>query len=107
VLERAGIVSLFDVIFDGRDLEAENLPGKPRPDAFLRVAARLGVGPEQTTLIEDAVSGIAAGRAGNFGLVVGVDRGAGRDALRKAGADVVVADLAELDAVRPAGRGKG
>jgi beta-phosphoglucomutase family hydrolase len=98
VLERAGIAALFDVIFDGRDLETEHLPGKPHPDAFLRAAKRLGVAPKHAALVEDAVSGVAAGRAGKFGLVIGVDRGAGREALCKAGADVVAGDLAELDA---------
>ena len=98
VLERAGITDLFDVIFDGRDLEAENLPGKPHPDAFLRAAERLGVTAAESAVVEDAVSGVAAGRAGAFGLVIGVDRGAGREALLAAGADVVVTDLAELDA---------
>jgi alpha,alpha-trehalase len=96
VLERAGITDLFDVIFDGTDLEREGLTGKPRPDAFLGATERLGVRPQEAAIVEDAVSGVAAGRAGDFGLVIGVDRGAGRDALHEAGADVVVADLAEL-----------
>jgi trehalose 6-phosphate phosphatase len=104
VLERAGITDLFDVIFDGRDLEAENLPGKPRPDAFLRAAERLGVAPAASAVVEDAVSGVAAGKAAGFRLVIGVDRGAGREALLAAGADVVVADLAELDAALAARR---
>jgi beta-phosphoglucomutase-like phosphatase (HAD superfamily) len=106
VLERAGIVSLFDVIFDGRDLAAEHLPGKPCPDAFLGAAERLGVVPGAAALVEDAAAGVAAGRAGKFALVIGVDRCAGRDALRQAGADVVVADLAELGAAVAAERGK-
>jgi alpha,alpha-trehalase len=97
ILERAGVIELFDVIFDGRDLEREGLAGKPRPDAFLRAAARLGVAPARSAVVEDAVSGVAAGKAGGFGLVIGVDRGAGRAALLAAGADVVVADLAELE----------
>jgi beta-phosphoglucomutase family hydrolase len=97
ILERAGIIHLFDVIFDGRDLEREGLAGKPRPDAFLRAAARLGVSPDTSAVVEDATSGVAAGRAGGFGLVIGVDRGAGRKALLAAGADVVVADLAEVE----------
>jgi beta-phosphoglucomutase family hydrolase len=97
ILERAGIMHLFDVIFDGRDLERERLAGKPRPDAFLHAAARLGVVPARSAVVEDATSGVAAGRAGGFGLVIGVDRGAGREALLAAGADVVVADLAEVE----------
>lgn len=103
VLERAGLVERFDVIFDGRDLEREGLPGKPRPDAFLRAAARLGVAPAAAAVVEDAVSGVEAGRAGGFRLVIGVDRGAGRDALLHAGADLVVDDLAELPLPSAAG----
>jgi trehalose 6-phosphate phosphatase len=106
ILERAGIIDLFDVIFDGRDLEREGLPGKPRPDAFLRAAARLDASPARSAVVEDALSGVAAGKAGGFGLVIGVDRGAGREALRTAGADVVVTDLAELEpALAAAGSG--
>ena len=106
VLARADIIDLFDQIFDGRDLEGENLPGKPRPDAFLSTAERLGVAPPKAAVVEDALSGVAAGKAGAFGLVIGVDRGAGREALLAAGADVVVADLAELDAALAPRRGK-
>lgn len=97
ILARAGIIELFDRIFDGRDLEREGLAGKPHPDAFLRAAERLGAAPARSAVVEDALSGVAAGRAGGFGLVIGVDRGAGREALLAAGADVVVADLAELE----------
>jgi trehalose 6-phosphate phosphatase len=96
VLGQAGLTELFDVVFDGRDLEREHLAGKPHPDAYLRAAARLGVAPAEAAVVEDAVPGVAAGRAGNFGLVIGVDRGVGRAALAAAGADVVVGDLAEL-----------
>ena len=75
---------------------ARNLPGKPAPDTFLAAAAELGVSPQRSTVVEDAISGVAAGRAGGFAVVVGVDRGAGHDALAEHGADVVVDDLAEL-----------
>lgn len=107
VLERAGISDLFEEIFDGRDLEREGLAGKPRPDAFVRATERLGVAPAASAVVEDAVSGVAAGKAGGFRLVIGVDQGAGRDALLAAGADVVVADLAELDAALAGGRSTG
>jgi beta-phosphoglucomutase family hydrolase len=106
VLERAGVIDLFDVILDGHDLETEHLTGKPCPDAFLRTAERLGVAPAKAAVVEDAVSGVAAGKAGAFGLVIGVDRGAGREALLAASADVVVADLAELDTTMAAEGGK-
>jgi beta-phosphoglucomutase family hydrolase len=96
VLERAGLLASFDLVLDGRELAELGLPGKPCPDMFTAAAARLGVVPAAAAVIEDAVAGVAAGRAGGFKLVIGVDRGAGRTALAEAGADVVVGDLAEL-----------
>ena len=96
VLEAAGLGGRFPVIVDGVVAAAEHLPGKPAPDTFWHAAALLGVPPERAVVVEDAVSGVAAGRAGGFGLVVGVDRGAGPAALTEAGADVVVQDLGEL-----------
>ena len=72
------------------------LAGKPAPDTFLEGARRLGVEPARAVVVEDAVSGVQAGRAGGFGLVIGVDRTGHPDALRDGGADLVVADLGEL-----------
>jgi beta-phosphoglucomutase-like phosphatase (HAD superfamily) len=96
VVGRAGLTSLFELIYDGNDLARDGLLGKPRPDVFLRAAARLGVRPAAAAVVEDAVAGIAAARAGGFALVIGIDRGAGRAELAAAGADLVVHDLAEL-----------
>ena len=96
VLEAAGLGGRFPVIVDGVVAAAEHLAGKPAPDTFWRAAEILGVAPDRAAVVEDAVSGVAAGRAGGFGLVVGVDRGAGPTALVEAGADVVVQDLGEL-----------
>ena len=96
VLVRVGLLDQFDVIVDGVDLQRDEIPGKPEPEAFLRAAERLGVAPRDAAVVEDAVSGVQAGRAGRFGLVIGVDRGAGREALLAAGADVVVRDMAEF-----------
>jgi len=96
VLEAAGLTPQFAVVTDGLVAATDHIPGKPAPDMFLNAADRLGVEPARAVVIEDAVSGVAAGHAGHFGLVVGVDRGAGHDALREHGADVVVDDLAEL-----------
>ncbi len=96
VLAAAGLADRFDVVVDGVRAAAEQLPGKPRPDTYVQAARDLGVPVERAVVVEDAVSGAAAGRAGGFGLVIGVDRGVGPDALRHAGADLVVADLAEL-----------
>lgn len=96
VLAAAGIADLFPVVVDGAVASADGLPGKPEPDTFLAAAERLGVTKERAVVLEDAESGVAAGRAGDFGLVVGVDRGAGEQTLRERGADVVVTDLEEL-----------
>ena len=97
VLEAAGLADRFTVVVDGNRAAAEQLPGKPAPDTYLRAAELLGVPARQAVVVEDALSGVQAGRAGEFGLVVGVDRGVGETALRTAGADLVVADLGELD----------
>jgi len=96
VLDAAGLTPLFDVIVDGIDQEREGLGGKPAPDSFLYAARVLGVAADAAAVVEDAVSGVAAGRAGAFAQVIGVDRGAGAAALTQAGADVVVDDLAAL-----------
>lgn len=97
VLTGAGVVDLFDARVDGVVAAELNLPGKPDPATFLEAARRLGVEPDRAAVIEDALSGVAAGRAGHFALVVGVARAGQFEALRAAGADVVVADLAELE----------
>ncbi len=96
VLEAAGIADLFDVRVDGLDVERHGLAGKPAPDTFLEAARRLRVQPSRTVVVEDAIVGVAAGRAGGFGNVIGVDRGGQSRALRGAGADVVVGSLAEV-----------
>lgn len=96
VLHRAGLAELFDVIIDGNDAARLGLKGKPDPDIFLAAAERLGVPPARALMVEDALSGVAAGRAGGFAIVVGVDRAGQRDALLDAGADLVVSDLDEL-----------
>lgn len=96
VLESVGIEDLFEVRVDGVVAARDGLPGKPAPDTFLAAASALGVAPDRCAVIEDAISGVQAGRAGGFGWVVGVDREGHRDALLAAGADVVVEDLAEL-----------
>jgi beta-phosphoglucomutase family hydrolase len=100
VLEAAGISDLFEARVDGVVAEREHLRGKPAPDMFLAAARMVGVEPGEAAVFEDALAGVEAGRAGTFGLVVGVDRVGQADALRAHGANVVVADLAEL--LRPA-----
>ncbi len=96
VLRAAGLDELFDVQVDGVAVRELGLAGKPAPDGFLEAARRLGVAAARAAVFEDAVAGVAAGRAGDFGQVIGVDRAAQAEALRAAGADVVVSDLAEL-----------
>ena len=96
VLEAAGIDDLFEAQVDGNVAAAEGLAGKPAPDTFLAAARKLGVAPAAAAVFEDALAGVAAGRAGGFGYVVGVDRVGQAGALREHGADVVVEDLAEL-----------
>jgi HAD superfamily hydrolase (TIGR01509 family) len=96
VLASAGIAELFDTRVDGVDILEMRLNGKPAPDCFLEGAKRLGVEAGRTAVIEDAISGVQAGKAGGFALVIGVDRKGDADALKSNGADLVVSDLAEL-----------
>lgn len=96
VLEAAGLLDRFQTVVSGTVAHDLGLPGKPAPDTFLHGAEVLGASPAKAVVLEDAVSGVRAGRAGDFGLVVGVDRGAGVQTLTEAGADLVVADLDEL-----------
>ena len=96
VLEAAGIAPLFDARVDGMDITRLGLKGKPAPDAFLEAAQRLGVEPSRAVVVEDAIAGVAAGRAGRFGCVIGVDRSGQSQALREAGADVVVTGLVQV-----------
>jgi beta-phosphoglucomutase family hydrolase len=96
VLRAAGLLDLFEEIVDGVVAEREHLRGKPAPDTFLAGARALGAEAAQGVVFEDALAGVQAGRAGEFGYVVGVDRIGQADALREHGADVVVDDLAEL-----------
>jgi beta-phosphoglucomutase family hydrolase len=96
VLTHAGMIDLFEDIVDGVVADHEHLKGKPAPDTFLAGARKVGVSPAQAAVFEDALAGVEAGRAGNFGFVIGVDRVGQADALRRHGADIVVKDLAEL-----------
>jgi beta-phosphoglucomutase family hydrolase len=96
VLEVTDLAQFVDQRVDGVTMREENIAGKPAPDSYLEGARRLGVDPSAAAVFEDALSGVEAGHAGHFGLVVGVDRVGQADALREHGADVVVTDLAEL-----------
>lgn len=96
VLDAAGLGKRFDVVVDGVVAAFEHIAGKPAPDMFLDAARKIGVDPAGAVVVEDAVSGVAAGAAGGFAVVIGVDRGAGAETLLDHGATFVVADLAEL-----------
>jgi HAD superfamily hydrolase (TIGR01509 family) len=96
VIAAGGFADLIDVRVDGVVAALEGLRGKPHPDTFLAAARRLGVEPAAAAVFEDALAGVTAGRAGNFGYVVGVDRVGHADELKAAGADNVVQDLSEL-----------
>jgi beta-phosphoglucomutase family hydrolase len=96
VLEAAGIAPLFDARVDGIDITRLALNGKPAPDAFLEAAQRIKAEPARAVVVEDAIAGVEAGRAGRFGCVIGVDHSGQSQALREAGADVVVTSLAHV-----------
>lgn len=104
VLEAAGISRLFDARVDGMDVTRLKLKGKPAPDGFLEAARRVGVEPARAVVIEDSIAGIEAGCAGLFGCVIGVDRNGHAQALRDAGADVVVTDLDQIGVAEGASR---
>ncbi len=101
-LETAGISQLFDAHIDGADISRLKIKGKPAPDIFLEAAKLVGAEPARTVVIDAAAAGIEAGRAGLFGWVIGVDRTGDAQALREAGADVVVSDLAQVRAAKEA-----
>ena len=96
VLKAADLEALFELRVDGAMVEAQHLAGKPAPDTFLIAAKLLGVEPARAVVVEDALSGIEAGLAGKFGLVVGVARRGNAEELRRHGAHLVVDDLGEL-----------
>lgn len=95
VLEAAGITNRFQAVVDGLVAIEDHLAGKPDPAMFVHAAKSLGVPPARAVVVEDASTGVASGRAGDFALVIGVDRGGNREALLAAGADFVVDDLEE------------
>ena len=93
VLERANLTSLFSVRIDGVIAIELGLEGKPAPDMFLACAQRLQVDPVDCAVVEDSVSGVAAARAGGFGLVIGIGCAEDEPTLLTHGADVVVPNL--------------
>ena len=95
ILRGANIADLFELRVDGQVAAQEGLAGKPAPDTFLYAARVLGVAPSRAVVVEDAIAGVEAGRAGGFGLVVAIDRTGETEALARAGADHVVTDLGD------------
>ena len=96
VLKAAGLDGHFRIVVDGTVAAAAGIPGKPHPATYEHAAALLELPSENCVVVEDAVSGVQAGSAGAFHSVIGVDRGAGRETLLRAGATFVVGDLDEL-----------
>jgi alpha,alpha-trehalase len=97
VLNSAGVdQALFDAIVEGNECSRLSLPGKPDPAIFLEAARRLDVSPKLAVVVEDAISGVEAGRAGGFGGIIGVDLGGNREALLEAGAQFAVEELREV-----------
>ncbi len=96
ILDSVNLADLFDVRVDGVDSEILGIPGKPAPHIFLEAARQLQVKPERAVVIEDAVSGVQAGRAGKFGLVIGIARTGEKETLLRSGAHVAVSDLSEI-----------
>ncbi|OFY52057.1 MAG: beta-phosphoglucomutase [Bacteroidetes bacterium GWF2_41_31] len=96
VLTAAGLNHFVETRVDGVVSAEMGLKGKPQPDIFLTAAKNLGVDPDKTIVVEDAVSGVQAGKNGNFGLVIGLAREENHEALRSNGADLVVSDLEEI-----------
>ncbi len=96
VLEVTGLAPLLELRMDALVARERGLKGKPAPDTFLAAAADLGGGPEDSVVFEDALAGVESGKAGGFAYVVGVDRAGQAEALKAAGADVVVRELDEL-----------
>lgn len=97
VLDAAGVRELFPVIVDGVDMAERNITGKPAPDIFQQAAGLLKVMPGAAIVIEDAQSGVEAGKAGGFALVIGIDRSGGNTGLKSSGADIVVSDLSDIE----------
>lgn len=96
ILRAAGIRELFASVVDGTALVTRGLAGKPAPDSFVAAAGDLGADVAHAAVFEDAIAGVASGKAGGFGCVVGVDRVGQAAALRAAGADLVIADFSTL-----------
>ncbi|PKD20517.1 hypothetical protein APR40_09200 [Salegentibacter salarius] len=96
IIDKAGLTSYFSVRVDGITSEEENLKGKPEPDIFLKAAEKLNVDPNNAIVVEDAISGVKAGKKGGFAMVIGIERNGKQEKLKKAGADLVVSDMTEL-----------
>jgi beta-phosphoglucomutase family hydrolase len=96
ILKAVKLDKFFEVRVDGNTIHAQRLKGKPAPDTFLLAARLLGAEPIRTIVLEDAISGIQAGSAGKFGLVIGIARSGDADVLKRHGAHLVVRDLDEL-----------
>ena len=97
VLKKASLIEEFDTIFDGKDAMEQQVKGKPAPDIFLKAAEQMQVNPNKIVVFEDAIAGVKAGKSGNFGMVIGVNRDEQEEEMRKAGADLVISGLDQLN----------
>ena len=96
VLQLAGLEDVFDTLVDGVVAAEDELKGKPEPDIFVTAARNMGANPGECVVVEDAISGVQAGRAGNFGMTLGIARNVRGEMLLRFGADKVVSDLGEI-----------
>ncbi len=96
VLEAAGILELMETRVDGEVSAELGLQGKPEPDIFTVASDNLGVTYDRAVVVEDAVSGVQAGKKGNFGLVIGIAREENHKELHQNGADIVVSDIGDI-----------
>lgn len=99
ILENTDLFGIFDLVVDGAVLEEEKLKSKPHPDALQYTCRKLNVAPEKAVLVEDTMEGVMAGKAAQFGLVVGVARNGSKRELIDNGADIVVVNMENIKTI--------
>jgi len=96
ILKKTKLIQLFETVVDGNTSKELGLKGKPEPDIFIKAAENIGFTPVDCIMFEDAISGVQAGKNGQFTLVIGITRTGNKDVLYENGADIVVNDLEEI-----------
>jgi len=99
VLERVDLLDIFDTRVDGVVSAELGLHGKPEPDIFTTACDFFGVKYAEAIVVEDAVSGVQAGKKGKFGFTLGIARENNQIELEEAGADFIVEDLDEIGGI--------